>query len=614
MAEYENQMVDRMKAEGQLTRNSGTNSLKAIRVDLSKFDSVFESINKNLVMQSSFLESIYNLEVDRLSMARERQEDIDRADDLIVDDASNDSRASEASESDSKDSDDKDKDDDGGFLKKLFTGSVLGKLAIGAIATPFVWRFMRGFIDQITGGKFSEFEAIVTDTLPDLFNNAREALRLVYTNINSFLDTGNLQDLFKDEEGNNIFDIQAITDKALQWGTVAASYFLFGPLGAIKSGMTASLLNTIEDLTGFDIPPEIETALTLLMGVPGSGRLAARGALTSARIVGSVGRSLIGTAIRAVALNPVAALAIGAGALVAWAGTRLYDTIQEYNATQVEADRIMQNARDQLAIQENMVDPLEDQGESVAETGNEGLTSGTNIEQLSRAIAGILPMIDTPDGQRKLRFDELSEEDRQAVMQQALENIRPWMDEQFQRLNTNNMFYSNLIDQLIDNDGVTSETWEQLDYFLELARRQAEAGDIAGAAAYNNIVSGIQNQLSGVSMSEIEEEEAAGNVAAGFAQWLRDRGFAETISKDNNTPMLDFEAMQRRLEDATDQVGNNATAGPDDGLRGGSVLLNNGGNTIRQGDQVSSNTVTIIAPTQSSSSLENSSGVINAFA
>ena len=44
-------IVDRLKAEGDLIRNSGTNSLRAMNVKLDKFDGLFLSIIENLIEQ-----------------------------------------------------------------------------------------------------------------------------------------------------------------------------------------------------------------------------------------------------------------------------------------------------------------------------------------------------------------------------------------------------------------------------------------------------------------------------------------------------------------------------------------------------------------------------------
>lgn len=57
-------IVERLKAEGQLTRNSGTNSIKSVRMDLNKFTNIFESINTNLIEQTQILRETLQLHLE----------------------------------------------------------------------------------------------------------------------------------------------------------------------------------------------------------------------------------------------------------------------------------------------------------------------------------------------------------------------------------------------------------------------------------------------------------------------------------------------------------------------------------------------------------------------
>jgi len=51
----EEKILSRLKDEGDLVRNTGTNSIKAVRADLAKFQDVFESINLNMIEQTQIL-------------------------------------------------------------------------------------------------------------------------------------------------------------------------------------------------------------------------------------------------------------------------------------------------------------------------------------------------------------------------------------------------------------------------------------------------------------------------------------------------------------------------------------------------------------------------------
>ena len=83
-------IVARLKAEGQLTRNSGTNSLKSLKnvqeqtnekvsAVFEKMTNLFESIDSSLLLQSSMLESLYNIQSDAYVMEKERIADEKRA-------------------------------------------------------------------------------------------------------------------------------------------------------------------------------------------------------------------------------------------------------------------------------------------------------------------------------------------------------------------------------------------------------------------------------------------------------------------------------------------------------------------------------------------------------
>jgi hypothetical protein len=67
-------IVERLRQEGQLTRNSGTNSIKAVRSELAKFNDVFQSINSNVVEQTQILRETLQLQMEEAGKAeRARQ-------------------------------------------------------------------------------------------------------------------------------------------------------------------------------------------------------------------------------------------------------------------------------------------------------------------------------------------------------------------------------------------------------------------------------------------------------------------------------------------------------------------------------------------------------------
>jgi hypothetical protein len=86
--EKKDALIERLKAEGQLTRNTGTNSLKSIKIELSKFSDVFFSIDNTLKVQSEVLAQILDIqknlfeiqdsEIERLK-AKEQLESVEKS-------------------------------------------------------------------------------------------------------------------------------------------------------------------------------------------------------------------------------------------------------------------------------------------------------------------------------------------------------------------------------------------------------------------------------------------------------------------------------------------------------------------------------------------------------
>ena len=71
-------IIDRLKAEGDLMRNTGTNSLKSVKVELSKFNDLFGVISKNIEASTAAL----GLQAQIASDAQEAQRTKDQFEEL----------------------------------------------------------------------------------------------------------------------------------------------------------------------------------------------------------------------------------------------------------------------------------------------------------------------------------------------------------------------------------------------------------------------------------------------------------------------------------------------------------------------------------------------------
>ena len=67
LSEETKAIIDRLKAEGDLIRNSGTNSVKSVNLKLEKFEGIFNSINTNIAEQTDMMRA-------QLGLAAEAQE------------------------------------------------------------------------------------------------------------------------------------------------------------------------------------------------------------------------------------------------------------------------------------------------------------------------------------------------------------------------------------------------------------------------------------------------------------------------------------------------------------------------------------------------------------
>jgi len=151
---------------------------------------------------------------------------------------------------------------------------------IGALvlAAPFLLGFVEGFFGKKIDDLMGSIGEIVTSYIPETWLDAIKDL-----NIGESAKTGI---------------------------ALAFSALLFGPIGLLKSAVTAAFMNGLEEITGFEIPDKFQAAFTALMGAPYS--------FTLTRIATSaLMRGALGTLMRGALLNPVVLLAAGISA-IAW--------------------------------------------------------------------------------------------------------------------------------------------------------------------------------------------------------------------------------------------------------------------------------------------------------
>jgi len=151
-------ILERLKAEGQLTRNSGANSIRSVKIQLDRFEGIFNTISGNIAEQTQMLRKSLNITEESIE-AQKRAADFAEIQQNQVDDEK------PTDTSSTTDSKEKSK----GLFDMLagFGGSLLGLLKpilIGGAGLFVAYNFAKGYIDAKTGGGFTKFENAMIDT------------------------------------------------------------------------------------------------------------------------------------------------------------------------------------------------------------------------------------------------------------------------------------------------------------------------------------------------------------------------------------------------------------------------------------------------------------------
>lgn len=291
------QITDRIEREGQLTRNSGTNSIKSIVGRLDNFAPVFNAISGSLQTQTALLEDAFLLQAKAIESTEEAEKDEGRKTKLTPDGPDPKPKPKPESKNDRKAFKD--------IIKDNFTANKIGLAIVAAAAAPFLAGILDGAINEVTNGGFDKFKEFVVNDLPDVFKNLKESIALIYGNFDAFMQTGSIEDLLMGADGQPIIDVEGLKERATEFATVAINLLVLGPLGAIGAAVGFALTNTIEDLTGYDIPESIEAGLATLIGLQAAG----------VNVVGKKG--LIARAFNALVMTPYGRVAMAVGLSIA---------------------------------------------------------------------------------------------------------------------------------------------------------------------------------------------------------------------------------------------------------------------------------------------------------
>lgn len=146
-------IIERLKAEGQLIRNTGTNSIKTLKVDFQKFTGVLAAVRDNTAMQVDLLSRSLGLEQDRIDAMKRQQE---------LDEVKRKSEGENETPPKPKPKPEDEKNEKRGFgriLADMFgtLRKILMKTALLVGGGILSFEFLRGFIDERTDGAFTRF-------------------------------------------------------------------------------------------------------------------------------------------------------------------------------------------------------------------------------------------------------------------------------------------------------------------------------------------------------------------------------------------------------------------------------------------------------------------------
>ena len=232
-------IVERLQAEGKLLRNSGSNSIRSVKVELSKFEGIFNTISNNIASQTDTMRASMSAQEDIAEREREQAARQRAFDDLEADSESAELKALREKVETQKLKNDlaaeKDKAKGPGLFSKLSSmGSMKtligGALGIGALTIGY------GYLNAETDGGLDKMVKSIRDTAWDKISKSMnliaEKTPLILTQLENALKPENLEALAK--------AAGAAAVAGLGIGAAAK----LAPL-ALEAGTTAYLLNEV---------------------------------------------------------------------------------------------------------------------------------------------------------------------------------------------------------------------------------------------------------------------------------------------------------------------------------------------------------------------------------
>ena len=227
-------IIQRLKDEGELVRNRGTNSIRSVKIEMSKFQDVFNTISANVIEQTSILRQQAGFAAEALEAQRTKEQ---------FDEIQKETEERNTfSEPDSRETDEK-IDKIGDSIANAFS---LKNLALGAAGIFFGYNLLKGFVDQQYNGAWSEMEEGIGALGPRLREFANfdfDAIRSQFDTLTSDISGMNLSLQRMSTSIENIANIfERIAE--ISWGDVATYAFAaLSSFGVAAAALRLKLTN-----------------------------------------------------------------------------------------------------------------------------------------------------------------------------------------------------------------------------------------------------------------------------------------------------------------------------------------------------------------------------------
>lgn len=145
-------IIERLKTEGDLLRNSGTNSVRSVKIELSKFEPLFQSISANMIEQTQMLKTQMNLSQEAVEAEKTR---------IQFEELAQEKEEAKKRETNDENETDKKIDD---MSKSISSALALKNIALAAGGIFVGYNLLKGFINESTDGGFDRMLETISTT------------------------------------------------------------------------------------------------------------------------------------------------------------------------------------------------------------------------------------------------------------------------------------------------------------------------------------------------------------------------------------------------------------------------------------------------------------------